>query len=265
VGAGIAFRGDLLRVLVQVEKGQVVLRQAEEHQQLAVTKLAQLLHLPPGIALAAREEDFVPLAFVETNAALPALIVEALETRLEIKENRVQVEAARELRNGTRYGALVPSLGAQIFAGGLGGGKRGDPSEFGESEDYQFTLNWRIGPGGLFDRGRIRASESRLRLARFNETKWVDEIRRQVVDGHTRVQSLAAQLGLLRRTTEAAEEALRLARSRKEFAVGAVLETIQTEQELTRARLDYAIGLAEFNKAQLELNRAVGRSSRFWP
>ena len=42
------------------------------------------------------------------------------------------------------------------------------------------------------------------------------------------------------------------------FAVGAVLESIQAEQELTRARLDYLDAVSEFNKAQYALRRAIG-------
>jgi outer membrane protein TolC len=52
---------------------------------------------------------------------------------------------------------------------------------------------------------------------------------------------------------------LRLTQQRKEFAVGAVLENILAEQELTRARLDYLNAIVEFNKAQYTLTRAAGR------
>ena len=43
-----------------------------------------------------------------------------------------------------------------------------------------------------------------------------------------------------------------------EFGVAIVLETIQAEQELTRARADYAAITAEFDKAQYALQQAVG-------
>ena len=49
-----------------------------------------------------------------------------------------------------------------------------------------------------------------------------------------------------------------LNQQRKEFAVGAVLESILSEQELTRARLDYLNIIAEFNKAQYTLKKALG-------
>ncbi len=60
------------------------------------------------------------------------------------------------------------------------------------------------------------------------------------------------------RALTAAEATLRLTRERKEFAVGIVLENIQAEQELTRARNDYLGLIAEYNKAQYGLIKAVG-------
>jgi outer membrane protein TolC len=41
--------------------------------------------------------------------------------------------------------------------------------------------------------------------------------------------------------------------------VGVVLETIQAELDLTRARLDYLKTVAEFNQAQYALRKAVGK------
>jgi outer membrane protein TolC len=156
------------------------------------------------------------------------------------------------------YGPLIPSVGAQVFVGGLGGGSRTSPDRFGESEDYQFTLGWRIGPGGLFDRGRIHAADARLKIADLSGQKLADEVTRQVTETFTRSQSLTDQISTARRAIQAAEETLRLTQQRKEFAVGVVLENIQAEQELTRARLDYLNAVAEFNKAQYALSRALG-------
>ena len=122
-----------------------------------------------------------------------------------------------------------------------------------------FGLNWRLGPGGLFDFTRTRSAESGLRLAALNHEKLRDELTRQAVAAFARWQSLSDQLSSARAALNAAEEGLRLAQQRKEFAVGVVLETIQAEQDLTRARLDYLKTIAELNKAQYELLRIMGR------
>jgi outer membrane protein TolC len=42
------------------------------------------------------------------------------------------------------------------------------------------------------------------------------------------------------------------------LGVGAVLEDVLAEQDLTRARLDFVTAIAEFNKAQFSLLKATG-------
>jgi len=258
VGPGIAFKGDALRAEVQSDQNRMALRQAQEQVTVAAARLARTLHLDAKAELVAPGADLVPLALVATNAALDPLVAQARAARPEVKQSNAQVQAARKARDGAKYGPLVPGLGAQVFAGGLGGGIDGGPGRFGASEDYQFTLGWRIGPGGLFDRGRVRAGEARLHVAQLTDEKLSDEITREVVEALARLRSLSDQLGTAGHAAQTADEALRLASQRKEFAVGVVLEHVQAEQDLTRARLDYLNVVAEFNKAQFELKRAIG-------
>lgn len=258
VDAGVAFKGDALRAQVQSEKNHLTLRQAQEQRGVAAARLVQTLHLEGAVELAAREDELAPLSLVATNSALDMLVVQAFSTRPELAQSRFLTGAAREAKKGAVYGPLIPSVGAQVFVGGLGGGSQTSPDRFGASEDYQFTLGWRIGPGGLFDRGRIRAADARWKIADLNGQKLADEVTRQVTESFTRWQSLTDQMFTARRAIEAAAEALRLTGQRKEFAVGAVLENIQAEQDLTRARLDYLNAIGDFNKAQFALSRAIG-------
>jgi len=261
VGIGVAFKGDQLRVQVQTERYQIARRQAQEQQRVVAARLAQLLHLDSSVELVPQETDFTPLTLVETRASLDFLVQNALQSRSELKENKALVSAARDARNGAVYGPLIPSLGAQATVGGIGGGKNDSTGNFGESEDYSVGLGWRIGPSGLFDFGRVRASRARLESARLSGEKLRDEIIRQVVENHARAQSLIDQLATSKQNLATASETLRLTRERKQFGVGAVLEDIQAQQELTRARSDYLNTLMEYNKAEYGLSRAVGRMS----
>src|SRR5205814_9282248 len=101
--------------------------------------------------------------------------------------------------------------------------------------------------------------DARLQGTRLTEQKLPDGNRRQRVEAFGRLQSSADQIDTAKRARTAAEEALSLAEARKEFAVGVVLETIQAEQDLTRARLDYLKTVADFNRAQYALKKAVGQ------
>jgi outer membrane protein TolC len=127
--------------------------------------------------------------------------------------------------------------------------------------DLSVGVNWRIGPGGLFDFGRINATASQLATAQLGEVKLKDAVAAEVVAGLTRVRALADQIALAARALATASETLRLTRARKEFGVGIVLEDIQAQQAVTQARSDYVTAIAEFDKAQYALSRAVGGAS----
>ena len=258
VEAGIALKGDALRAAVQMERNELTLRRAEEQQRIAAARLAQTLHLNPAVELVAQEAELVPLALIETNATLNSLMEQMLAARPELQQSRSLVFAAKDAKTGATFGPLIPTVGAQAFWGGLGGGRSGVADTFGPQQDYSVGVGWRIGPGGLFDFTRIHASDARLKAARFGMEKLRDELMRQVVEAFTRWQSLARQISTVQRALAAAEEGLRLAQQRKEFAVGIALETLQAEQDLTRSRLDYLKIIAEFNQTQYALGKLTG-------
>ncbi len=258
VESGIALKGDLLRVSVEAERNRLALHQAIEQQRVAAARLAQRLHLDPAVELVARDTDLEPFPLFETNAAVDSLVQRALSIRPDLKQSQALVEAARENKNGAVYGPLIPSIGASAFGGGLGGGQNGHTGNFGPQEDYFVGIGWRVGPGGLFDIPRQRVAKARLSSTRIGAEKLHDEIVRQVVETFTRLQSESQQINIAKRGLAAAEEGLRLAQQRLEFGVGIVLENILAEQDLTRARTDYLKAIAEFNKAQYGLSKAVG-------
>src|SRR5207245_706251 len=81
VGAGIAFKGDELRVQVQTERYQLALRQALERQRLAAARLAETLHLDASLELEPQEADLVPITLLDTNAPLGLLLHQAWTLR----------------------------------------------------------------------------------------------------------------------------------------------------------------------------------------
>jgi len=261
VKAGLAFKGDQLRVQVQAERYQLNFRQLQERRRIASARLAQTLHLDPAVELAAADNDLAPLNLLPMNSALSSLVAQAMNNRPELKRQESLTAAAKNERQGTKYGPLIPTVGAQMYLGGLGGGVNDSWGNFKDTQDYQVLFGWKIGPGGLFDRARQRASESRLQQAQILSDKAHDEIVRQVVEQHTRVNSLEDQIKLAGQALQLAEKTVQLTRERKNFGVGIVLENIQAEQELNRVRTDYLEAVAEYNKAQYGLARAVGHTA----
>jgi outer membrane protein TolC len=261
VDAGIAFKGEALRVKVQQQRDEVALRRAEENVHLASAKLVQILHLEPTVDLMSRDVAVVPLSLVSAKETISDLISQALAARPETRQNAALVSAAQHAKNGATYGPLIPIVGGQAFFGGLGGGMNSETDHFGESEDYVALVGWRIGPGGLLDFGNMHARQARLRSATLTADKVADQIANEVISGQARVQSLAGQIATAKQSLSDAAEALRLAQERKEFGVGVVLETILAQQELSRVRNDYLNIVTDYNKAQYALLRALGRPS----
>jgi outer membrane protein TolC len=258
VAAGIAFKGDLLRVRTQTEHYEIALRQALERQRVSGAELAFALHLDSRVELVPQDRVLMPFTLFTTNASMDALVAQAMQSRPELKQIQALLWAARAAKNGAVYGPLIPSLGAQAFGGGLGGGPDGGPGNFAAEGDYGVGVSWRIGPGGLFDSGRINASKARLGSVQLGEAKLKDRITTEVVTSLVRVQSLSVQIALAQQTLVTASETLQLTRERKQYGVGVVLEDIQAQQDLTQARSDYFTTLAEYDKAQYALNKAVG-------
>ncbi len=259
VDAGIALKGEELRVRVQTRRNQLSLQQATEQRRILAARLTETLRLDPGVELVAQDLELAPLALLPATEAVDALVAEALWARPELKEAQALVQVAEQTEKGAVYGPLIPTIVGQAFFGGLGGGKDGGPTSFGGSRDYLAAVGWRLGPGGLFDVGRIRSTRARREEARWNVEKLKDSIARQVVEARTRVLSQQEQLETAKEALEAAEQGLELARGRKEFEVGVVLENILAEQDQTRARQDYARALGEYDKAQYVFSRALGR------
>jgi outer membrane protein TolC len=258
--AGLTFQGDAARVRAARERAELTLVRVRTDQRIAAARLSEVLRLDPAVELAPVDVDLAPLTLVTPSGDLGGLISRALAARPELDEAAARLEAARTSRRAATHGPLIPTIGAQAAVGGLGGGP-GSASlgrDFDLSADYSFGVSWRVGPGGLLDRNRQRETASRERQIELEQEKVRDAIRRQVVEQHARLRSLAAQIDLARKALEAADQTARLSRQRRETGVGAVLEDLQAEDELARARRDYLSTVADYNLAQYALRFAVG-------
>jgi outer membrane protein TolC len=263
VDAGLAFKGDQFRAQTQAERNRLILRQTQEQRRVAAARLAVVLRLQPTIDLRPEGGEPAPLKLVESRETLGSLVGNALTNRPELGQSGAEQTAAAKARAAALYGPLIPTLRAEYFQGGLGGGTHDDgPRHFNDSDDFSAGLSWRIGPGGLGDVTRIDSADARLRTAQLTGERLRLEIIRQVVEAHARVQSFTDQLASAHNALAAAEESLKLTRQRQQFGVGEVLENIKAEEDLTRARLDYLTIITEHNRAQFALRRAIGKAMR---
>ena len=259
--AGLAFQGDVARVRGARERADLTVERLRTEQRIAAARLAEVLRLDPALELTPVDGEVTPIGLISSGTELGALVASALAKRPELDEAAARREIARVARRGASVAPLLPTIGAQASFGGLGGGPSGSSvsRDFDSSSDYAFGLSWRVGPGGIFDRNRQRETAARERQIEFELEKTRDVVRRQVVEYHARWLSLGAQIELARRALEEADKTARLSRQRRETGVSGVLEDLQAEEELSRARRDYVATVVDYNQSQYALRFVSGQ------
>ena len=258
VTAGTAFRADLLRVKTQVSRAKLAIRQEQEKRDLAAAALAETLRLPAQSELRPAKSDLVPVR-LNGKTGVATMITQATQHRPELKAARAATTAAQLERDRARIAPIIPNVQAGYGAGGLGGGFGNNTGNFDDTQDFYIGLGWKIGPGGLFDKQRKVITNAREEATNLQTDQIKAAIGREVVEAAAKSQSAHDQIAINDEAVTAAEEMAKLAKERQASELGVVLEYLLAREELTRARQSRVQAVTDFNKAQHERKRAVGK------
>jgi outer membrane protein TolC len=154
---------------------------------------------------------------------------------------------------------MIPNLQAGYGAGGLGGGFGNTTGNFEDTQDFYIGLGWKIGPGGLFDKQRKVIASAREEATSLQSEQIKAAIGREVVEAAAKSQSAHDQIEINDEAVTAAEEMVNLDKERQASQLGVVLEYFLALEEHTRDRQSRVQAVTEFNIAQHELKRAVGK------
>ncbi len=258
VTAGTAFRADLLRVKTQVSRAKLAIRQEQEKRDLAAAALAETLRLPPQTELRPAKADLVPVR-LNGKTGVATMLIQATQHRPELKAAGAATTAAQLESDRAHIAPIIPNVQAGYGAGGLGGGFGNNTGNFDDIQDFYIGLGWKIGPGGLFDKQRKVIANAREEATNLQTEQIKAAIGREVVEAAAKSQSAHDQIAINDEAVTAAEEMAKLAKERQASQLGVVLEYLLAREELTRARQSRVQAVTDFNKAQHELKRAVGK------
>ena len=250
VKLGLSSDLDRLRLANQLERQRETLIRAQVEQDTAMGRLALALGHSTVRPLASAG---LPVADTSLSTLSDA-ITTALARRSDLTEARASISSSQHVRNSWSYGRLLPDLEAEVWPGFLGE----DFSDRRSTFDANVQLSWTIGPGGLLDPGRLRTTNSDVRLAeiRLSETRAriIAEVR-EAYSAAGGADSLEAAAG---RAMEAADQVLRFTRERDQRGLTVPYELVQATDSWLRSSSDFIQARAEAALARVRLRLVVG-------
>jgi len=258
--SGHGLQADADRAQTELSVRQIEVRRAEENVRVASVRLARVLSQDPTLTFVPQEEALIPIDLVAIGADLPQLVSMGLSNRPELAESQFLVDEAVQRLRRERYAPLVPSLLLGMSYGGNGGGVGGDIDNFGDRLDFDAAAYWEIRNLGFGEEAARSTARSQLEQTRWRQVRVMDQVASDVVEAHAQVTARREQIELAKTGIESARDSYRRNAERISNAQGLPIETLQSIQALDQAQRQYVRAVADYNRAQFRLHRALG-----WP
>jgi outer membrane protein TolC len=251
--------------------------QAQERWRLAGAELNRLLRLDPTTVVAPLEPPHLQITLINAKADVDALIRTGLTNRPELRGHQALVQAAIRQLQKERMRPLMPSVllrGAStsgVFGtlgmGLFGAGTNGNLNNWGLRSDYDLQVLWELQSFGLANHALVKQRQSDHRLALLELFRTQDRIAAEVAQANAQVEMAAKRLQAAERESKAAftlvEENLEGFKQTRRIGELPMLvvraqEVIAAIQTLALAYNDYYGAVADYNRAQFRLYRAIG-------
>lgn len=243
--------------------------------QIASAELARIVRLDPAAQIEPSEPPVLQVALIDAAIPVDDLIATGLRCRPELAARQAIVQATLAQIKQEKLRPLIPSVllrgmatGNPGLAGGLfGGGVNSNWNNFGARSDWEAQLVWEVQNLGFGNRARIRERKAELEAALIDVFRVQDRVAAEVAQAFAQVQSARDRLGdAASGLAEAAEtvdksfEGLRQTRRSGELLILVIRpsEVVQAIQALAQANVEYFATIADFNRAQFRLYRALG-------
>jgi outer membrane protein TolC len=253
---------------------------AQEHWRTAGAELTRLLRLDPSAAVEPLEPPQLSVTLLPLDCPVDDLIAVGLTNRPELAAQQALVQATLARLRAEKVRPLVPSVllrGAStpvtgtLAAGVFGGGLNGSMNNFSMRSDLDLQVLWELQNLGFGNRARVHERQADNQLALLELFRTQDRVAAEVVQAYNQAKEAAAR----RAEAEAGlKDALELAdRSTQGMTqtrqVGGVIqlvirpqEVVAAVQSLAQAYADYYGAVADFNRAQFRLYRALGHPAQ---
>jgi outer membrane protein TolC len=278
---GLAPPAEANRANAELGRRRQVVAAARERWRTSAAELARLLRLDPAAVVEPAEPPSLPVTVIDPSATVDDLIPVALGARPELAGGQALVQATLARLKTERLRPLVPSLAVRSVStnpsgtlgyGVFGGGRNGDLRNFGGRFDIDVQLLWEFQALGLGNRARVGERRAEHEAATLELFRTQDRVAAEVAAGFARVRAAAERVNAaepaLREATELAAKTVEgLGQTRRTGDVLSLVvrpqEAVAAVQAYAQAGADFYAAVADYNRAQFGLYRALGHPAEY--
>ncbi len=277
---GLVPEMEIDRAETELVRRQQAELQARERWQVAGAELVRVLRMDAAAVVEPQEPPQLRVELIDTNKPVDDLIPVALTARPELASRQAQVQATLAMLRQERLRPLIPSVllrgystpvTGTLGAGYFGGGANSSVANGGLRSDFDLQLLWQFDNLGFGNRGRVHQREAENRLAVIELFRVQDRVAAEVAAAHAQAQLAARRVELaekgVRSAKESADKNLQALGESKGAGNQVVLlvrpqEAVASVQALAQAYNDYFGAVADANRAQFRLYRALGQPAQ---
>jgi outer membrane protein TolC len=275
---GLAPPVEANRARTELARRRQAVAALRERWQTAGAELARVIRMDPTARFEPAEPPILQVTLVDPATPVDDLIAIGLRCRPELAARQAIVQATLAQLKQERIRPLLPSVllrGVSTANPGLGGGVFGGGvnstmDKFSARSDWEAQLVWEIQNLGFGNRARVRERQAEHQAALIDVFRVQDRIAAEVAQAFAQAQSARDRLGdadaglkEAADTLDKSLEGLRQTRRAGELLVLIVRpsEAVLALQALAQANADYFATIADYNRAQFRLYRALGQAA----
>lgn len=272
---------EVARVKAAFSSAEEVREIARRRWRYTSAEVARVVRLKPTVLIAPLESPLLQVTLIPPERIPDELIPLAIQNRPELTFNQAQVEAARHRMSQEKWRPFLPIFLARgsgtqypypMAFGAFGGGTGGTLSEFGVRSDFDLEAIWELRNLGFGNRALIRQRQADFDRSRIEATRVRDIVAKEVTQVWADLQSANRRIREAERelkqalisaneNLEGLGETKRVAGNIRELVIRP-LEVVFALQVLDKAYYHYFGAIADYNRSQFRLYRALGNPAQ---
>ena len=253
---------------------------AQERWRVSSADLIRLLRLDPSALVEPVEPAHLQVSLISLEHAIDTLIPVGLRNRPELSSQQALIEATLQRLKQERLRPLIPSLVLRgpatsspgSFSGGVFGGGNDAMSKYGGRSDIEVQVVWEFQNLLFGNKAKIKERQADHQVAILEMFRTQDRVAAEIVQAHAQAKSAAdrlidAESGLKDAAESVDKNFQGLSQTRRAGELLILLirpqEVVAAIQTLARAYGDYYGAVADSNRAQFRLYRALGYPAQF--